>query len=165
MSELKPAPILVHYCKNSIGIGQLVGTYSLSHLPIYSIWSNSHAVWEGTFHGKHIGKFAGIPATGKEVRVPLCVVYDLVNDQIKEGRIYSLPRSLLYVFSLPIESKTPRQFLSMGTPIKNPHSRCRSLYGVANESFVSGFLLPMLLLAPSRFFSAGDACVRPYTYG
>jgi steroid delta-isomerase-like uncharacterized protein len=47
-----------------------------------------HALWEGDFVGKHIGEFAGIPATGKDVSVPLCVVYDLENDQIKHGRIY-----------------------------------------------------------------------------
>jgi hypothetical protein len=33
---------------------------------------------KGDFVGKHIGEFAGIPATGKDVRVPLCVVYDRV---------------------------------------------------------------------------------------
>jgi predicted ester cyclase len=39
--------------------------------------------------GKHIGEFAGIPATGgKEFRVPLCVVYDVEDDQIKRARIY-----------------------------------------------------------------------------
>jgi predicted ester cyclase len=38
--------------------------------------------------GKHIGEFAGIPATGKDFRVPLCVVYDLDNDLIKRARIY-----------------------------------------------------------------------------
>jgi predicted ester cyclase len=38
--------------------------------------------------GKHIGEFAGIPATGKEFRVPLCVVYDLKDDLIKRARIY-----------------------------------------------------------------------------
>jgi predicted ester cyclase len=43
---------------------------------------------EGDFVGKHIGEFAGIPATGKDVRVPICVVYDLENDQIKRGRVY-----------------------------------------------------------------------------
>jgi steroid delta-isomerase-like uncharacterized protein len=52
------------------------------------IISNGHAVWEGEFHGKHIGEFAGIPATNKEVRVPLCIVYDLANDQISRARIY-----------------------------------------------------------------------------
>jgi steroid delta-isomerase-like uncharacterized protein len=52
------------------------------------IFADGQAVWEGDFVGKHIGEFAGVPATGKQVRVPLCVVYDLENDQIKRGRIY-----------------------------------------------------------------------------
>ena len=52
------------------------------------IFSENNAMVEGDFVGKHIGEFAGIPATGKDVRVPLCVVYDLENDQIKHGRVY-----------------------------------------------------------------------------
>jgi steroid delta-isomerase-like uncharacterized protein len=56
--------------------------------PTNIIIGNGKAVWEGTFHGKHTGEFAGIPATGKEVQVPLCVMYDLAEDQIVEGRIY-----------------------------------------------------------------------------
>lgn len=52
------------------------------------IISDGHAVWEGTFHGKHIGEFAGVPATNKEVRVPLCVVYDVKEEQITGARIY-----------------------------------------------------------------------------
>lgn len=47
-----------------------------------------HAMAEYDFVGKHIGEFAGVPATGKEVRVPLCVVYDLERDEIKRGRVY-----------------------------------------------------------------------------
>ncbi len=43
---------------------------------------------DGDFIGKHIGEFAGIPATEKEVRVRLCEVYDLANDRIKRGRVY-----------------------------------------------------------------------------
>ena len=39
-------------------------------------------------NGKHIGEFAGIPATGKQVRVPLTVVYDVANGRISRGRIY-----------------------------------------------------------------------------
>jgi steroid delta-isomerase-like uncharacterized protein len=64
------------------------GAFDADATPANIIISNGKAVWEGTFHGKHIGEFAGIPATGKEVQVPLCVVYDLANDQIVEGRIY-----------------------------------------------------------------------------
>ena len=50
--------------------------------------SKDRAVAEATFVGTHIGEFVGIPATGKEVRVPLCVSYDLENDQIIRARIY-----------------------------------------------------------------------------
>jgi len=56
--------------------------------PVTEIFGDSNAVLEAVFVGKHIGEFAGIPATGKSVRVPLCVVYDLENDQIKQGRVY-----------------------------------------------------------------------------
>jgi steroid delta-isomerase-like uncharacterized protein len=52
------------------------------------ICDDNKAVLEGTFKGTHIGEFAGIPATGKEVSVPLAVSYDLENDKIKRGRIY-----------------------------------------------------------------------------
>jgi len=50
--------------------------------------ADQQAVLEADFVGRHIGEFAGIPATGKNVRVPLCVVYDLANDRIKRGRVY-----------------------------------------------------------------------------
>lgn len=53
-----------------------------------TIFADDKAVLEADFVGKHIGEFAGIPATNKQVRVPLCVVYDLQNDQIKRGRVY-----------------------------------------------------------------------------
>jgi len=52
------------------------------------LFGEHNAMVEADFVGKHIGEFAGIPATGKKVRVPLCVVYDLENSQIKHGRIY-----------------------------------------------------------------------------
>jgi len=39
-----------------------------------TIFGEKNAVVEGDFVGKHIGEFAGIPATDKDVRVPLCVV-------------------------------------------------------------------------------------------
>ena len=58
---------------------------SITHLTLFG---ENNAMIETDFVGKHIGEFVGIPATGKEVRVPLCVVYDLANDQIKHGRVY-----------------------------------------------------------------------------
>lgn len=52
------------------------------------IIGDGHAVWEGVFIGRHIGEFAGVPATNKDVRVPLLVVYDVEDDLIKRGRVY-----------------------------------------------------------------------------
>jgi steroid delta-isomerase-like uncharacterized protein len=52
------------------------------------VYSDSQAVLEADFVGTHIGTFAGIPATGRKVRVPLCVVYDLENGKISRGRVY-----------------------------------------------------------------------------
>jgi steroid delta-isomerase-like uncharacterized protein len=53
-----------------------------------TLFGENNAMVEGDFVGKHIGEFAGVPATGKDVRVPLCVVYDLENNKIKNGRVY-----------------------------------------------------------------------------
>lgn len=52
------------------------------------IFSEDRAVYEGHFIGKHIGEFAGIPATNKSINMPFTVVYDLENEQIKRARIY-----------------------------------------------------------------------------
>ena len=52
------------------------------------IFSDSNAIFEADFVGKHIGEFAGVPATNKDVRVPICVVYDLEADKIKQARVY-----------------------------------------------------------------------------
>ena len=52
------------------------------------IIADGQAILEGKFIGKHTGEFGGIPATGKDVNVPLCVVYDLEKDRIKRGRVY-----------------------------------------------------------------------------
>lgn len=49
---------------------------------------DGRAALESIFTGTHIGEFAGIPPTGKKVRVPLLVFYDLENDQIKQARVY-----------------------------------------------------------------------------
>jgi steroid delta-isomerase-like uncharacterized protein len=52
------------------------------------IYADDQAVLEGDFVGKHTGEFAGVAATGRSVRVPLCVVYDLENGRVKRARIY-----------------------------------------------------------------------------
>ncbi len=69
------------------------------------LFGESNAMTEGDFIGKHIGEFAGIPATGKQVRVPLCVVYDLENDQIVRGRVYfEMPALLQQLETQQMES-------------------------------------------------------------
>jgi steroid delta-isomerase-like uncharacterized protein len=65
-----------------------------------TLFGESNAMIEGDFVGKHIGEFAGIPATGKDVCVPICVVYDLENDQIMQGRVYFEMPALLQQLGL-----------------------------------------------------------------
>ncbi len=65
------------------------------------LFGENNAMVEGDFVGKHIGEFAGIPATGKDVRVPLCVVYDLENDLIKHGRVYFEMPALMAQLGIP----------------------------------------------------------------
>ena len=67
-----------------------------------ALFGENNAMVEGDFVGKHIGGFAGIPATSKDVRVPLCVVYDLENDQIKQGRVYFEMPALLQQLGIPM---------------------------------------------------------------
>jgi steroid delta-isomerase-like uncharacterized protein len=52
------------------------------------------AAIEADFAGTHTGEFAGIPATGRAVRVPYTVIYDLRGDKISALRIY-FPMSVL----------------------------------------------------------------------
>ena len=52
------------------------------------LFGESQAMLEADFVGTHIGEFAGVPATGRTVRVPLCVVYDLEAGTITRGRVY-----------------------------------------------------------------------------
>ena len=59
------------------------------------IITEDKALLEANFKGKHIGEFAGLAATSKEVNVPLCVSYDLENGLIKQGRIYMLSDVLM----------------------------------------------------------------------
>jgi hypothetical protein len=49
--------------------------------------------WRG--RARHIGEFASVQATGKDVRVPLCAIYDLEDDKIKRARVYFETPALL----------------------------------------------------------------------
>jgi predicted ester cyclase len=58
------------------------------------IVGDSQAVVEFDFVGKHVGEFGGIAATGREVRVPYCMVYELEGDKIRALRGY-MPMEVL----------------------------------------------------------------------
>lgn len=53
-----------------------------------TIFADGQAMMEADIVGRHIGEFAGVPATNRQVRVPVCVVYDLERDMIKRARVY-----------------------------------------------------------------------------
>jgi steroid delta-isomerase-like uncharacterized protein len=66
------------------------------------IVDDSYAVLEGTIVGRHTGEFAGVPATGKNVRIPLCVVYEFRGGKIVSARIYpAVPAFLAQVGAVP----------------------------------------------------------------
>lgn len=66
-----------------------------AHIEVKSLLvDDDKAAVEADFVGTHIGEFAGIAPTGREVRVSYVVVYDLRGDQIRELRIY-FPMALL----------------------------------------------------------------------
>ena len=49
---------------------------------------DGQAALEADFVGTHTGEFLGMPATGKSVQVPYCVVYDLRGDKLAALRAY-----------------------------------------------------------------------------
>jgi hypothetical protein len=62
---------------------------------VSSVFSENKGLLEATVVGKHTGDFAGIPATGRDVRVPIAVAYDMENGLIKRARIYLLVNVLI----------------------------------------------------------------------
>lgn len=57
--------------------------------------THKHAVLEFMFTGRHIGEFAGIPATNRDVEVPCTVFYDLEHGSIKTARVYMMVNVLI----------------------------------------------------------------------
>ena len=53
------------------------------------------AAVEATFVGRHLAEFAGVPATGADVRVPMAVLYDLAEGEIVGARIHFSVASFL----------------------------------------------------------------------
>jgi predicted ester cyclase len=52
------------------------------------VLGDAQAALEANFVGTHTGEFLGMPAGGKSVQVPYCVVYDLRGDKIAALRAY-----------------------------------------------------------------------------
>jgi steroid delta-isomerase-like uncharacterized protein len=52
------------------------------------VMGDGQAALEADLVGTHTGEFLGMPATGKSVQVPYCVVYDLHDDKIAALRAY-----------------------------------------------------------------------------
>jgi len=61
---------------------------------VSSMFSENRGLLEAMVIGKHTGEFGGIAATGKDIRVPLAVSYELENGLIKRARIYLMANIL-----------------------------------------------------------------------
>ena len=57
---------------------------------VRQIVGEGSAAMEATLVGTHVGTCDGVPATGKRVRLPLCVTYRVGDAGILEGRVYFL---------------------------------------------------------------------------
>ena len=60
-----------------------------------AIFGDGQGALEARVVGRHTGVFAGVPATGREVNVPLCVTYELRGGLITQARIYLMVNVLL----------------------------------------------------------------------
>ena len=63
--------------------------------PTSTIIGDNLAVAEGYFTGTHLEEFAGIETTGRRVRVPICIVYELGEGLIRRARIYHVTNALI----------------------------------------------------------------------
>jgi predicted ester cyclase len=69
--------------------------------------SETAAAAEVVFAGTHVGEFAGIAATGKAVRVPYSVFYDVADGAITELRIYMAMDQLIGQIRQPAAAGAP----------------------------------------------------------
>ena len=60
-----------------------------------AIFSEGKGVLEARVVGRHTGTFAGVPATGRDVEVPLCVTYEVRDGLIQRANIYLMVNVLL----------------------------------------------------------------------
>src|SRR6185436_4066288 len=62
---------------------------------VNAMFGDGQGVLEARVVGQHTGVFAGVPATGRAVDVPLCVTYEVADGLIQRARIYLLVNVLL----------------------------------------------------------------------
>lgn len=68
---------------------------------VNAIFGDGQGVLEARVVGRHSGVFAGVPATGRSVDVPLCVTYALSGGLITQARIYLMVNVLLAQITSP----------------------------------------------------------------
>ena len=62
---------------------------------INSIFAEEKGLLEAVVVGSHTGEFAGIPASGRSVRVPIAVSYEVKDGLIRSARIYLMVNVLV----------------------------------------------------------------------
>lgn len=83
-----------------------------AHPEITNVLVDDHgAAAEATFVGTHIGEFAGISATGSDVRVPYSVFYELDAGSITALRIYMPMDQLLAQIAAAADTQAARPSL------------------------------------------------------
>ncbi len=82
--EVARGPEAIGRLVNSFHHGVFEAQYELKDLLI----AEGQACFEAELVGRQVSEFAGIAPSGEEIRVPLCVVYELAHDLITRGRIY-----------------------------------------------------------------------------
>ena len=106
LSAMKEDAKFYDYTRVEPVIGsQAISDYIYRH---YNIWfqdavadvsnivkGEKSVVLEFTFRGIHQGEMHGISPTGKAVEIPMCVIYDVENDIITQGRLYFDAASML----------------------------------------------------------------------
>ena len=70
------------------------GSFTASAQTVNSVFGENKGLLEAIVVGTHTGEFAGIPATGRSIRVPLAVSYELEGGLITKARIYLMANVL-----------------------------------------------------------------------
>jgi len=61
------------------------GALEARPVPTHAIFADGQGVLEARVVGRHTGTFAGVPATGRDVDVPLCVTCEVAGGLIERA--------------------------------------------------------------------------------